>query len=150
MSACLCVFVHVPCKRKPYMTQLSEPKRLCNYESFSIHLSIYVCVCVHWSWNLQRSEKVATLLKFLLCCCCCWFCSQRCCWSCRLQTLAARERHQLRERVEAESVLSTDKHINTHTRAFTRSALSRIVVRPQSFANSTKSPIGTEIKCQNT
>jgi len=55
--------VYVPCKRKPYMTQLSEPKRLCNYESFSPSVFVSSFLCVHWGWNLQRSEKVATLAE---------------------------------------------------------------------------------------
>lgn len=142
LSVCICVFVcvfvHVPCKRKPYMTQLSEPKRLCNYESFyaSVWTCACVCVCVHWSWNLQRSEKVATLAKLLVCVCIVVVASAAAAAG-HADCRQPRERHQLRaswSRVQ----IHMQPHTHIGVRALERSALSRIVDRPQKLCQQHK------------
>lgn len=71
---CKCVSVYVPCKRKPYMTQLSEPKRLCNYEScvcVSVLAYMYaqLCVCVFvciGAGICNQAKRLPLLPKLLL------------------------------------------------------------------------------------
>lgn len=67
------VCLYVPCKRKPYMTQLSEPKRLCNYESCVcvfvlayMYVRLYVCVFVCIGAGICNQAKRLPLLPKLL------------------------------------------------------------------------------------
>lgn len=91
---CVCFFVHVPCKRKPYMTQLSEPKRLCNYESFyaSVCTCASVCVCVCIGAGICNEAKRLPLWRSCYCMCVVVASAAAGHADCR----QPRERHQLR------------------------------------------------------